>query len=51
MNRHLITVLFLVVASVFYFIGAARPGMLFLLLGGAAEFVFWLRLFKKDRSR
>lgn len=51
MKRHLVTALFLVVAIVFYSIGAAGPGMVFLLLGGLAEFAFWLRLFKKDQSR
>lgn len=51
MKRHLVTALLLVIAIVCYSIGAAGPGMLFLLLGGAAEFAFWLRLFKKDRSR
>ena len=51
MKRHLITALFLVIAIVFYSIGAAGPGMVFLVLGGVAEFTFWLRIFKKDRSR
>ena len=51
MKRHLITILFLIVAIVFYSIGAAGPGMVFLVLGGVAEFTFWVRLFKNNRSR
>jgi len=50
-KRHLITILFLLAAIVFYSIGAAGPGIVFLLLGGIAEFTFWLRLFRRDRSR
>ncbi|MGI9204525.1 MAG: hypothetical protein ACR2Q3_10970 [Woeseiaceae bacterium] len=48
MTRHLITVLLLIVAVIFYSIGAAGPGIVFLLLGGIAELGFWLRLFKRQ---
>lgn len=46
MKRHLITALFLIIAIVFYSMGAAGPGVVFLLLGGVAELGFWLRIFK-----
>ncbi len=48
MKHDLITALFLVIAVMFYSIGAAGPGIAFLLLGGVAELGFWLRLFRKS---
>jgi len=48
MKHHLVTALFLVIAVIFYSIGAAGPGIVFLLLGGVAELGFWLRLFRKS---
>lgn len=47
MKRHLITALLLLVAVIFYSIGAAGLGVAFLVLGGVAELGFWLRLFMK----
>jgi len=47
MNKHVITGLFLFLALVLYFAGMALPAMIFLLLGAAAEMVFWVRLFNR----
>ncbi len=43
MKRHVITILFLVVAIACYAIGAAGPGTAFLIVGGIAELTFWLQ--------
>lgn len=52
MKRHAITILLLVVAIACYAIGAAGPGIAFLILGGIAELTFWLRIFfKGDQSK
>jgi len=50
MKRHVITILFLVVAIACYAIGAAGPGTAFLVAGGIAELAFWFRIFKRDKS-
>jgi len=49
MKRHVITILFLVVAIVFYSLGAVGPGTAFLVVGAIAEGGFWYRIFRKDR--
>lgn len=51
MSRHLITFAFLALAISLYAAGAAGPGMVFLLLGGVAEIIFWLRLLGRDGHR
>ena len=48
MNTHLITFLFLLLAPALYFAGMALPATIFLVLGGIAEMVFWVRLFRGD---
>ena len=45
MKRHIITVLLLAMAIVFYALGAAGPGSILLLLGMLAEATFWFRVF------
>jgi hypothetical protein len=49
MRYHLPTWLFLLVAFLFYFLGMALPAAFFMLLGLAAEAVFWVRLFRRKR--
>ncbi len=49
MKRHFVTFLFLLLAVVFYSLGAVGPGTLLLILGGLAEITFWIRLFGKDK--
>ena len=49
MKRHLITFLFLVLAIMLYFAGAAGPATILLILGVVVEAVFWLRVFGKDK--
>ena len=50
MKRHFITFLFLVLAIVFYALGAAGPGTFLLLLGVLAEATFWFRMFGKGKA-
>ena len=50
MQRHLITFLFLVLAIVFYSLGAAGPGTFLLLVGVLAEGTFWFRIFGKSKD-
>ena len=50
MRRHLVTIAFFVLAIVCYGLGAVGPGMLFLVLGGVAELVFWFRVFGNRRE-
>lgn len=51
MNPHLITFLFLLLAMALYFVGMAVPATFFLLLGGVAELVFWVRLVNGGREK
>jgi len=51
MNQHLITLLFLLLALALYFAGMALPAMIFLLLGGLAEMVFWVRVFRGSNRK
>jgi len=53
MNRHLVTILFLVAAVALYAIGLIFPATVLVLLGGIAEMTFWVRLFRggKRKSR
>lgn len=51
MNPHLITFLFLLLAIALYFVGMAMPATFFLLLGGIAELVFWVRLVNGGREK
>ena len=48
MNPRLITLLFLLLALVLYYVGMSLPATIFLVLGGIAEMVFWVRLFRGD---
>lgn len=51
MKRHIVTVLFLVLAITCYSAGAAGPGSVLLLLAGVvAEGTFWYRIFGGRRS-
>ena len=50
MKKHLITVLFLMLAIVFYSLGAAGAGTFLLLLGILAEATFWFRIFGKGKK-
>jgi len=51
MKRHLVTFLFLVLAITLYSAGAAGPATLLLILGVAAEAMFWLRVSGKDKKK
>ena len=53
MNRHLVTILFLVAAVALYVVGLIFPATVLVLLGGIAEMTFWVRLFRggKRKSR
>ena len=46
MNYHLVTVAALLAAVIFYIVGYATAGHLFIFLGVIAELVFWFRLIK-----
>ena len=50
MKKHIVTGLFLVVALIFYGLGAVGPGTAFLVIGAIAEGVFWLRIFRRNRT-
>ena len=45
MKKHIISALLLIVAVLFYALGAAGPATVFLVLGAVAELSFWYRLF------
>lgn len=47
MQRHGITLMFLGLALVFYLLGLATAGGVFLALGAAAEIMFWIHLFRR----
>ncbi len=49
-KRHFVTFLCLVLAIVFYSLGAAGPGTFLLLLGALAEATFWIRIFRKNKD-
>ena len=51
LKRHIITIALLFLAIAFYVAGAARPGMIFLVLGVLAEITFWFRVFGKRRNK
>lgn len=48
--RWLTGLIFLIIALVFYTRGVAVGGTLFLLLGLIFEFLFWRKLFAKEKS-
>jgi hypothetical protein len=50
LKKHIITFLFLIIAIVFYSLGAVGPGTAFLVIGALAELTFWFRIFRKDRK-
>ena len=50
MKKHIITFLFLVIAVVFYSLGAVGPGTAFLVIGAIAEGTFWFRIFRKNKT-
>lgn len=50
MKRHLITFAFLVLAITLYAVGAAGPATILIVLGIAAEAVFWFRVAGKDKQ-
>lgn len=49
-TRHATTILFLVLAVLFYALGLLLPAVVLLVFGGIAELVFWYRLFTGGRS-
>ena len=49
-KRHFVTFLCLVLAIVFYSLGAAMPGTFLLLLGVLAEAAFWIRIFGRSKD-
>ena len=51
MKKHAVTFAFLLLAILFYGLGAAGPGTIFLILGVLAELTFWFRLFGKGGKR
>lgn len=48
-NNHLITIGFLAIAIACYAIGMVLPAVLFLVIGGAAELTFWVRVLRRRR--
>jgi hypothetical protein len=50
LRKHLITFAFFVLAIVCYSLGAVGPGIVFFVLGGLAELVFWFRLLGSGRG-
>jgi len=50
MKKHIVTGLFLVVALIFYSLGAVGPGTAFLVIGAIAEGAFWLRISRRNRT-
>jgi len=50
-KRHIITIAFLVLAIVFYGMGAAGPATGLLVLGVLAEGTFWFRLFGQRKKK
>ena len=50
MKRYFITFLFLILAIVFYALGAAGPGTILLFLGFIAEVTFWFRIFGNGKG-
>jgi hypothetical protein len=50
MNKRLVTLLVFVLAAVLYFIGFAFTATISLVLAVIAEMVFWVRLFRRDKS-
>lgn len=48
--KHVITLLFLMIAIVFYALGAAGPGTVFLVIGALAEGAFWLRILRRKKT-
>jgi hypothetical protein len=50
MKKHIVSFLFLAAALVFYSLGAAGPGTIFLIIGAIAEGAFWFRIFAKNRT-
>jgi len=51
MNKRLITPLIFVLAAVLYFIGFVFTATISLVLGLIAEMVFWVRFFRRNKSR
>ena len=49
MKNHLWTFVFLVLALALYAVGMAAGAVILLLMGFAAEIVFWISLFKTHR--
>ena len=47
MNRHLLTVLILILALVFYAFGLANGALGTVIVGGALEMWFWVRALRK----
>ena len=47
MNRHLLTVLILILALVFYAVGLSNGALGAVIAGGALELWFWVRALRK----
>jgi hypothetical protein len=50
MSRRALVLLFLVLAVVCYAIGFGAGAVAFIVLGAAAEILFWVHLFRRRRS-
>jgi len=50
MQRHLLTIFFLIAAIALYTVGAAGPATGLLLLGALAEGTFWYRIMGKRKQ-
>ena len=48
--KHVATFLFLVVAIIFYSLGAVGPGTVFLIVGAIAEGIFWYRIVRRKQN-
>jgi len=47
--KHFFTILLLIIAIVFYSLGAVGPGTAFLVIGALAEGAFWFRIIRGKR--
>jgi len=51
LKRHIITILFLLLAIACYVLGVPAGGILFFLLGIVFDGVFWIRLFRHGKAK
>jgi len=48
--KHIVTCLLLIMAIVFYLLGAVGPGTAFLVIGALLEGAFWYRILFRKRT-